>query len=463
MLELYALSSAARIALAVLGCGLVAVQSAYALYGVHARGIDEPMWGLLAEWGLLPLYLLLAFLPAAAQVGIEDGLIVVGGYDAPRYICGALAAVAGIGCGAMARRIDLAGNGLLAIFLMPFMDAGRVFLPLFSAMMICGLLRAGARAVLLYRRRRREITYASIKEAIDQLPGGLMFYESNGFIRLMNRRMSSLMSLIMGQEARDGAAFWNALCPRPQAEGLVIRKIEGRVLRFTCLPAMAGRREIYGLRAVDVTELWEKRRTLEVKRMEISRGNEAIQRMIEDMEQIRLAQEAGRTWRRIHDVIGLRVSLLQRMLREELWTDVGALLPLMENIMEEIRGDGRQSADMIIAEVLDTFSAIGVQIHMEGDLPSDPEAAHVFVTAIREGAVNAVRHARAKNVFAHFSAPEGYRELRVENDGDPPAQVIEGDGLSAMRAGVESMGGSMSVSARPRFALILLLPERSGI
>lgn len=461
MLELYAISSAARIALTVTGCALVAVQATHALYSVHARGIDEPIWGILAQWCLLPLYFLVALLPAAAQLCIEDGLIVISGYDAPRYLCGILAATACFGFGAMGRRMDLALNGLLAILSLPHFDSQGFFVPSLLALLSYGLFRAGACVMMRYLRRERELNYASIKEAIDRLPGGLMFYEQNGFIRLINRRMRALMAKIAGPSIHSGLAFWDALRAGSQADRPVIRQVDGRIWRFICRPIAMRRRVLHGLRAVDVTELWKRHRTLDQKRAEISLRNEALEMLIANMEKVRLAQEAGRAWRRVHDVIGLRVSLLQRALREDLRPDIDVLLPLMETILEEIREGGRQSSDIILSEVLNTFSAIGVQVHMEGVLPSDPDATYVFVTAIREGAVNAVRHARAKHVFIHLDAAEGFRTLRIENDGDAPERVIEGDGLTAVRENAESIGGQMRVCAQPRFALELFLPERS--
>lgn len=460
MLELYALASSTRIALAVVGCVLIAAQSACALYAVHAREVNERLWVLLTEWSVLPNYFLLAFLPAAAQLAIEEGLIVYAAYDVPRYVCGLLAISFGLGCGMASRRIDMMGNGLIAILLLPCMDPYGFFMPRLLGMLLYSMVRTGICGMMLYRRQKREVTYASIKEAIDQLPGGLMFYESNGFIRLINQRMTSLIADIMGRQVRSGLDFWNALQNESPSAEFIMKEVDGHVWRFTRFPAQKKGRTIFGLRAVDVTELWEKHRALAEKQTEILQGNEAIREMIGNIEKIRLAREAAHTWRQVHDVLGLRISLLQRLLHEEQLPDIGALLPLMENILEDIRGDGQQSAQILLSEVIDTFAAIGIQIHTDDPLPMDPETAYVFVTAIREAATNAVRHAQARNVFIHLSTIDRLSELRIENDGTPPAQVMEGDGLTGIRLRVESLDGEMRVHTQPRFALELSLPER---
>ena len=50
-------------------------------------------------------------------------------------------------------------------------------------------------------------------------------------------------------------------------------------------------------------------------------------------------------------------------------------------------------------------------------------------------------------------------EIRYINDGDvPTGPIVEGSGLSSLRAQVEAAGGGMVVEHAPRFALTLILP-----
>lgn len=117
---------------------------------------------------------------------------------------------------------------------------------------------------------------------------------------------------------------------------------------------------------------------------------------------------------------------------------------------------------------MDTFEqlsraarAIGVTIERNGAFPEDgTENAHLIESAAHECLTNLVRHANGTRLEIFGEATANGWEIRYLNDGDAPSQpIVEGSGLSALRAQVEAADGAMAVEHAPRFRLTLILPQ----
>ena len=463
MLNLYAMPNSLRVAMILLGCALAALQAACALYSAYTRSLGGDRAEILAEWLLLAQTAMLAFLPAAVQTALESGLILFSIYDPFRYVFGLTACAAGLCCGARVGRWDLTVSGALAAMTLPAWDGAGLLSWAYALSILYGL----GRVFFCLRRSRRKhkttITCASIRAAMDRLPGGMMFYDNDGVIRLNNARMRDLERELLGTNMRDGALLWQRLCEAGGGESPTLRMEDGGIWRFTRTRIRAGKRAYWQVRAADVTDITKKREELERRQAEIVRRSERLRQMLHDVEEIRRAEEIGRAQRRIHDVLGLRVSILQRTLREKKQLNPRELESLMSGRMEEMRGETKESAALVWRDICDGFAPIGVAIHKDGGFPEDAQTAYLFVEVAREAVVNAVRHANATNVYAFFQNKPGAHCLRVENDGVLPGQIAEGGGLTGIRRHVEAMGGTMRIDTAPRFALAIEMPERSSL
>ena len=71
--------------------------------------------------------------------------------------------------------------------------------------------------ICLMRRRelRTQLSYISVKEAIDSLQTGLLFYRPEGDILLCNRRMDALARQMTGQALQNGVEFRRLLDSGP--------------------------------------------------------------------------------------------------------------------------------------------------------------------------------------------------------------------------------------------------------
>ena len=105
--------------------------------------------------------------------------------------------------------------------------------------------------------------------------------------------------------------------------------------------------------------------------------------------------------------------------------------------------------------------AIGVTIERRGAFPAEnAESAQLVETAAHECLTNLVRHAGGTRLeIIGEKTASGWR-VRYLNDGSSPSgPIVEGSGLSALRARTEAAGGKMGIAYTPRFELTLALPE----
>ena len=106
---------------------------------------------------------------------------------------------------------------------------------------------------------------------------------------------------------------------------------------------------------------------------------------------------------------------------------------------------------------------VDVDCGLEGAPPA--EVSRCLVAVTREALTNAARHARASYATVRVTGLPGLWQLRVENDGDVPADAAglegRGMGLRGMRERVEGLGGTLLVgSDGQRFSVFASIPRK---
>ena len=126
------------------------------------------------------------------------------------------------------------------------------------------------------------------------------------------------------------------------------------------------------------------------------------------------------------------------------------------------KNSGTYSYD-ISGQLKETSSVLGIKINVEGDIP-DPFYYKIFITAVRECATNAVRHAGAAKLNVKCSKCGGRQWIALSNDGRAPdSTVTEGGGLSSFRDRIEKSGGTMNINSYPFFELVISFPLKKEV
>ena len=86
----------------------------------------------------------------------------------------------------------------------------------------------------------------------------------------------------------------------------------------------------------------------------------------------------------------------------------------------------------------------------------------ILARAIRECAVNAVKHAGATVLTVELNETQTGYAAAFTNDGAPPAEKIaETGGLASLRLTVERLGGVMRIESSPVFRLTVAIRKAS--
>jgi signal transduction histidine kinase len=188
--------------------------------------------------------------------------------------------------------------------------------------------------------------------------------------------------------------------------------------------------------------------------------------------------ERTRIARELHDVLGHDLTALRLQL--EVATHVG------EGKAPSHVAKAQEVSERLLANVRDVVTAMratpppdlgaalrvlaegvpGLRVHLDVPQPfalEDPARAHCVLRCVQEIVTNALRHARAQNLWIEIARGEdGAISVDAKDDGCGAAVVRTGGGLSGMRARLEEMGGFLSVASAPSFVVSARLPAARG-
>ena len=310
----------------------------------------------------------------------------------------------------------------------------------------------------------------AIKESFDNLPMAVCIFDSRGLVRLMNRRMLAVTAALLGSGVQTMEELQYAL-EHPPA-GIVRLKNASSVYRFPDGTALRFVQEritdadgvcYQQVTAADVTELVARQDQLEEENSRLADANRRARRLLEQMPEIVREQEILAMKMHVHDDIGHSILAARQALLSgaglcemrrsaAVWEQSVALLH-RANTAEEAEDPldyARRRAD-----------GLHVRLLISGCMPERGEGRTVAALAIRECLTNCVRHAGATELYVSVRTDSGCCFVTITNNGVPPAgKITEGGGLSALRRRIERSGGQMTVTARPRFALTVKLPEK---
>ena len=308
----------------------------------------------------------------------------------------------------------------------------------------------------LFLASRRQISPVSIKESSDHLPCALCFAWENGQPCLKNYIMDELSHLLTGEALLNANAFWETIAHEP-----IVTLSNGQTWSFERTRMALSGQSVYQITGTNITEEARLQRELEKDNLRLKTMNLRLRQYGQEVQELTREKEILRAKTRVHDEIG-HVLLQTRQFLSGARGDA-----------ESICAEWRQNTHLLLGKYadekpVDTFEqlsraarAIGVTIERNGVFPEDgKENAHLIESAAHECLTNLVRHANGTRLEIFGEATANGWEIRYLNDGDAPSQpIVEGSGLSSLRAQVEAAGGAMAVEHAPRFRLTLILPQ----
>ena len=186
---------------------------------------------------------------------------------------------------------------------------------------------------------------------------------------------------------------------------------------------------------------------------------QATQSMLADQTRV---SERLRISRDLHDLVGHHLTGLTLHLEVASHTSVGkakqhvdqaeAVARLLLSDVREVVGDLRSADQVDLRQALHMLvdGVPELTIHLElTDQASrlDPAHAQVLLRCAQEVITNAVRHARASNLWIEVDRSADGVSLSARDDGRGVLELVPGHGLNGMRERLRALGGRLDLSA----------------
>ena len=308
----------------------------------------------------------------------------------------------------------------------------------------------------LWHKSRRQLSPVSIKESCDHLPSALCFAGENGLPCLKNLKMDELSHLLTGGALLNANVFWETIESQP-----IVTLENGQTWSFERVRMEMNGKIVYQITGTNITEEARLQRELEEDNLRLNAMNRRLRQYSLDVQEATREKEILHAKTRVHDEIGH--ALLQTR----------QFLAGTQGDAARVCAAWRQNTQLLLAKYADeqrtdafeqlarAAQAIGVTIARSGAFPQEgTESAQLVEAAAHECLTNLVRHAGGTRLeIIGEKTASGWR-VRYLNDGAVPSgPIVEGSGLTALRARTEAAGGAMEIVHAPRFEMTLTLPE----
>ncbi len=305
----------------------------------------------------------------------------------------------------------------------------------------------------------------SVKEAFDNLPSGICFFDKNGILTLCNHQMYRLFFALMGKDLQSLVEMQELLSDdvtNQSRENQVFLQDDGTAWRFALETVTTSDNKTYTqVIASDVTELYSKTKELEQDNIALSEYAKRMRRLFANTIALIREEEILNMKMRVHDDIGRSVISTRRFLQQNRPMEELDLTP-WKNAVSLLRHEVELSEEQdAVAGLMSAAYSIGIKIILDGSIPKNA-VGKVLISSIRECMTNAVRHAGAKELYVHITGDENTAVAIITNNGAVPnGKISLGGGLASLKFRIEKCGGTMRIKHSPQFELTVSVPLKS--
>ena len=294
--------------------------------------------------------------------------------------------------------------------------------------------------------KEKHISILSVKNGIDMISLGIMFLDEDESVILINNKMSDILKCLN--------------IKKDYVKNLIkssFRKLnENHLLRCN--------NEVYQLKIInnkeitllDITELYNLREIEERQNKEILKNNKRMKDAIDNIEELLKVNNLLKIKNEYHDILGHRLALFNKYL-EQNKKDVSDISFLLNSIYNDFN---ENSVENRLNELVKMYKIVGINIDINGVMPSDVEVSNILFEIIREGVTNAIIHADSKYIKIVIMSYLDKIEMTIANSLSAPSGVIrESEGIKGMRRKLMSVGGSLSIRSDNEFELKVVIEK----
>ena len=308
----------------------------------------------------------------------------------------------------------------------------------------------------LWHKSRRQLSPVSIKESCDHLPSALCFAWENGLPCLKNLKMDELSHLLTGEALLNANDFWKTMELQP-----IVTLENGQTWSFGRVRLGMSGKTVYQITGTNITEEAQLQRELEEDNLRLKNMNRRLRQYGQDFQEATREKEILRAKTRVHDELGHALLQTRQFLSDTQGDAESVCAAWRQNVRLLLGKYADEQRFDAFAQLARAAQAIGVTIERRGVFPAEgTESAQLVETAAHECLTNLVRHAGGTRLeIIGEKVASGWR-IHYLNDGSAPSgPIVEGSGLTALRARTEAAGCAMDIEYAPHFELTLTLPQ----
>lgn len=308
----------------------------------------------------------------------------------------------------------------------------------------------------LWHKSRRQLSPVSIKESCDHLPSALCFAWENGLPCLKNLKMDELSHLLTGEALLNANDFWKTMKLQP-----IVTLKNGRTWSFERVRLGMSGKTVYQITGTNITEEAQLQRELEEDNLRLKNMNRRLRQYGQDVQEATREKEILRAKTRVHDELGHALLQTRQFFSDTQGDAESVCAAWRQNVRLLLGKYADEQRFDAFAQLARAAQAIGVTIERRGVFPAEgTESAQLVETAAHECLTNLVRHAGGTRLeIIGEKVASGWR-IHYLNDGSAPSgPIVEGSGLTALRARTEAAGCAMDIEYAPHFELTLTLPQ----
>lgn len=324
--------------------------------------------------------------------------------------------------------------------------------------------------ILHETKNRKTINNSSIKEAFDNLPTGMCFFNEVGLPVLCNRAMHRFSFEVCGRDVQFISDLQECLSDSfvPMKgtvhDGKTFILPSGKVWNLEKRSFTHENESVYTqFIALDVTELYRTHVALAEENARLNRVQSDLRQLSANVVAITREEEILNTKMRIHDEMGRCLVEARKYLCENNREDIPEeVVRSWQRSISMLKYNNDSEEEDMLLEIRKTCESMNMRFVQQGELPQEGRTAYILTCAVRECVTNAVRYAEASELYAEFAESEGNATVTVTNNGkQPKGEIVEGGGLSTLRRRVERAGGTMTVQPLPEFKLTVTVPKET--
>lgn len=308
-----------------------------------------------------------------------------------------------------------------------------------------------------------------IYDAIHALPYGVLIYEKDKNIHLINNIMIDLGAQIQGGLFLSPNTLWDDILTHPhlldpldpstQNEPFI--RIKDKVWRFYKLTHFKDQKTYLEIYALDTTLLYQTLLDIEKETLALKNQRQSLNLLLSNLFKTHKQEEVLSYKIKIHNHMGEAILQSKTLLKENkpIQTQLQRWEELLHSLNNSFSDHSEKSHSDALNDLVQAGHDIGCHLHIKGHYPFDKSYAHTFYEIIREAMINAKKHADAKNVYVIIESIDASTKMKIYNDGKLLHETLElKGGLKQMKEEVEKNWGTIDFYPQENFTILIRFP-----